>query len=61
MNWSQLPVTALVLLSVYWLALLLGRIVCQAILPNVGHGKLLMTNVLLRRCAAGLHPAGADE
>ncbi len=28
------PVTALVLLSVYWLALLLGRIVCQAILPS---------------------------
>jgi MFS transporter, FHS family, glucose/mannose:H+ symporter len=40
------PVTALVLLSVYWLALLLGRIVCQAILPSVGHGKLLMTNVV---------------
>ncbi len=40
------PVTALTLLSLYWLALLLGRIVCQAVLPRIGHGRLLMTNVV---------------
>ncbi len=40
------PTAALLVLAVYWLALLIGRIVAQAILPKVSHGKLLLASVL---------------
>lgn len=36
------PATSLLLLCFYWLALILGRFVMQAVLPRVSHGKLLM-------------------
>jgi fucose permease len=35
------PATSLLMLAAYWFALLVGRIVAQALLPRVGHGKLL--------------------
>jgi FHS family glucose/mannose:H+ symporter-like MFS transporter len=35
------PAAALHLLAVYWLALLVGRVVMQAVLPTVRHGFLL--------------------
>ncbi len=40
------PTTALAMLALYWLALLLGRIVAQWILPRVSHGRLLVGSVL---------------
>ena len=40
------PTTSLLVLSMYWLALLLGRIVAQTMLPRVRHARLLMGNVL---------------
>jgi fucose permease len=40
------PTTSLMVLSLYWLALLLGRIVAQTMLPRVRHSRLLMGNVL---------------
>jgi fucose permease len=35
------PDDAILMLAVFWLALLVGRGVAQALLPRVGHGKLL--------------------
>jgi fucose permease len=40
------PTMSLMVLSLYWLALLLGRIVAQTVLPRVRHSRLLMGNVL---------------
>ena len=40
------PASALKVLSAYWLALLLGRIAMQAVLPRVRHGKLLVASGL---------------
>ncbi|MBI3679569.1 MAG: MFS transporter [Acidobacteria bacterium] len=40
------PATSLFLLAFYWLALLLGRFVVQAVLERVSHGKLLMGSVV---------------
>jgi fucose permease len=40
------PATAILLLGVYWGALILGRFIMQAILPRVSHGKLLMSSVV---------------
>ncbi len=35
------PVTAILMLALYWFALLVGRIVAQSILPRVSHARLL--------------------
>lgn len=43
------PPSALILLALYWLALLVGRLVAQSILLHVHHGKLLLAAI----CAAG--------
>jgi len=40
------PESALMLLAVYWLALLVGRVVAIALLPSVSRGKLLMASIL---------------
>jgi MFS transporter, FHS family, glucose/mannose:H+ symporter len=40
------PTTSLLLLSFYWLSLLLGRIVAQTMLPRFRHGTLLVGNVI---------------
>jgi fucose permease len=40
------PTTSLLVLSLYWLALLLGRIVAQMMLPRFRHSILLLVNVL---------------
>jgi fucose permease len=40
------PTTSLLILSLYWLALLLGRIVAQMMLPRFRHSILLLANVL---------------
>ncbi|MDX1978903.1 MAG: MFS transporter [Bryobacteraceae bacterium] len=40
------PADCVLMLSLYWLALTLGRIVSQSVLPRVHHGKLLMGSVL---------------
>ncbi|MEO8129633.1 MAG: MFS transporter [Bryobacteraceae bacterium] len=40
------PTTSLLVLSMYWLALLLGRIIAQTLLPRVRHTRLLTANVL---------------
>ena len=40
------PTTSLMVLSMYWLSLLLGRIVAQTMLPRVRHTRLLIGNVL---------------
>jgi len=40
------PETSLVLLAVYWLALLVGRISALLVLPRVSHTRLLMGGVL---------------
>ncbi|MBL8209199.1 MAG: MFS transporter [Bryobacterales bacterium] len=40
------PATALLLLSLYWLALTMGRLIMQAVLPQVRHGRLLLGSVL---------------
>ena len=40
------PEKALLLLAVYWLALLVGRIVAQSLLPRVSHGRFLIGSVL---------------
>ena len=39
------PDRAILLLAVFWLALLLGRVVAQGVLPRVGHGRLLVGSV----------------
>ncbi len=40
------PVMSLLLLAEYWLALLLGRVAAQWILPRVSHGRLLVASLL---------------
>jgi FHS family glucose/mannose:H+ symporter-like MFS transporter len=40
------PESSLVMLAVYWLALLVGRVFVLSVLPAVHHGKLLMVSVL---------------
>jgi len=40
------PSTSLLMLAMYWMALLVGRIVAQALLSRVGHGKLLISSSL---------------
>jgi len=40
------PESALFTLSLYWFALLVGRVVTQALLPHVSHGKLLFMSAL---------------
>lgn len=39
------PTSALLILAGYWLSLMLGRIVAQAVLPHVRHGSLLLAAV----------------
>lgn len=40
------PTSSLLFLALYWVALLIGRLVAQAILPRVRHGRLLATSVV---------------
>jgi FHS family glucose/mannose:H+ symporter-like MFS transporter len=40
------PEKSLLLLGLYWLSLLVGRIVSQGVLPNVSHARLLMGSVV---------------
>jgi FHS family glucose/mannose:H+ symporter-like MFS transporter len=40
------PATSLMMLALYWLALLIGRIVAQWVLPRVRHGRLLVASML---------------
>lgn len=40
------PATSLLMLALYWLALLVGRIVAQFLLPRVHHGRLLAFSML---------------
>ncbi|MCC7175735.1 MAG: MFS transporter [Bryobacterales bacterium] len=40
------PAVALKILSVYWLALLIGRVALQPVLPRVRHGRLLFLSTL---------------
>lgn len=40
------PETSLWLLSLYWLALLVGRIAAQAVMPHVSHGRLLGGSII---------------
>jgi fucose permease len=40
------PSTSLLLLALYWLALILGRFAVLAILPRVRHGRLLLGSVI---------------
>ena len=40
------PASSLMFLALYWLALLVGRLVAQAILPRVRHGRLLLASVV---------------
>lgn len=39
------PASALVLLATYWLALMLGRLVAQSLLPRVRHGRILLSSI----------------
>lgn len=40
------PATSLLMLALYWLALLVGRVVAQWVLPRVSHARLLTVSVL---------------
>jgi FHS family glucose/mannose:H+ symporter-like MFS transporter len=40
------PATSLLMLALYWLALLVGRVASQWVLPRVSHTKLLVWSVL---------------
>ena len=40
------PASSLLLLALYWLALMVGRLAAQSILPRVSHAKLLMGSVV---------------
>jgi FHS family glucose/mannose:H+ symporter-like MFS transporter len=40
------PVAALLMLALYWFALLVGRIAAQSVLPRMRHGRLLLGSVL---------------
>ena len=46
------PATSLLMLALYWLALLVGRVVAQWILPRVRHARLLVWSVPARCSAA---------
>lgn len=41
------PATALYLVSVYWLAILTGRVLVQAILPSISHARILLLGAAL--------------
>lgn len=40
------PANSLLLLAFYWFALIVGRLLIQAVLPRVKHGRLLMGSVV---------------
>jgi FHS family glucose/mannose:H+ symporter-like MFS transporter len=40
------PATSILILALYWLALLVGRVVAQRVLPRVRHARLLITCAL---------------
>jgi fucose permease len=40
------PAVALVILALYWMSLMLGRMIAQSVLPRVHHGKILLASVL---------------
>jgi fucose permease len=40
------PTTALLILGEYWLCLTLGRLIAQAVLPRVRHGRILLSTVV---------------
>jgi len=40
------PVTSLLMLALYWLALLVGRVAAQWVLPRMSHTRLLVASVL---------------
>jgi len=40
------PISALLILALYWLFLMLGRLIAVAILPRVRHGRLLFGSVV---------------
>lgn len=40
------PASSLVILGVYWLALLIGRVAAQAVLPHVSHARILVASVV---------------
>jgi fucose permease len=40
------PETSLTMLSLYWLALIVGRVWVQSVLPRVRHGRLLISSTL---------------
>jgi fucose permease len=40
------PASSLLLLAVYWLALMVGRLTAQVILPKISHARLLMGSAL---------------
>jgi fucose permease len=44
------PASSLLLLALYWLALMVGRLVAQSILARVSHAKLLMGSVVAALC-----------
>jgi MFS transporter, FHS family, glucose/mannose:H+ symporter len=48
------PAASLLMLSVYWAALLVGRIAAQAILARVSHARLLMLSVLSAWLGCGI-------
>jgi fucose permease len=39
------PAVALMMLALYWLALIIGRLVAQTLLPRFHHGKMLLASV----------------
>lgn len=39
------PASSLLLLALYWLALIVGRLIVQGMLPHVHHGKILLASV----------------
>jgi hypothetical protein len=39
------PASALMMLALYWFALIIGRLVAQTLLPRVHHGKMLLGSV----------------
>jgi FHS family glucose/mannose:H+ symporter-like MFS transporter len=41
------PETSLYMLAFYWGALMVGRVVAKALLKKAGHGKLLLSSILL--------------
>jgi FHS family glucose/mannose:H+ symporter-like MFS transporter len=40
------PESSLIMLAVYWMALMIGRVAMQALLPAVSHGKLLLSSAV---------------